>query len=202
MGVRVAQARPSRGGSGLVWFRMPSPGSRAGCLGRRGRKRTCQTTRTSRWVSRPRVRSAVGAISARRTRARSPGHGAVRLVRGSAADRVSAFSPVQIVWDEKKNRWVDTNEPEEEVRGGGGLAVPGRGPASETRSVARPGLRAQEQVSEAAVPPQKKAPPPPPVSLPKAPQAAAPGPGGPPRASVNMFSRKAGNRAGPERELV
>ncbi|XP_045701825.1 protein transport protein Sec16A isoform X2 [Phyllostomus hastatus] len=39
---------------------------------------------------------------------------------------------------------------------------------------------------------EKKAPPPPPVSLPKAPQAAAPGPGGPPRASVNMFSRKAG----------
>ncbi|XP_035878324.1 protein transport protein Sec16A isoform X2 [Phyllostomus discolor] len=39
---------------------------------------------------------------------------------------------------------------------------------------------------------EKKAPPPPPVSLPKAPQAPAPGPGGPPRASVNMFSRKAG----------
>ncbi|KAM5328059.1 protein transport protein Sec16A isoform 3-T6 [Glossophaga mutica] len=57
-----------------------------------------------------------------------------------------------IVWDQEKNRWVDTSEPEEE----------------------------------------KKAPPPPPVSLPKAPQAAAPGPGGPPRASVNMFSRKAG----------
>ncbi|XP_054440131.1 protein transport protein Sec16A isoform X2 [Pteronotus mesoamericanus] len=57
-----------------------------------------------------------------------------------------------IVWDAKKNRWVDTSEPEEE----------------------------------------KKAPPPPPMSLPKAPQAAAPGPGGPPGASVNMFSRKAG----------
>ncbi|XP_066111817.1 protein transport protein Sec16A isoform X1 [Saccopteryx bilineata] len=43
---------------------------------------------------------------------------------------------------------------------------------------------------------EKKAPPPPPMSLPKAPQAAAPGPGGPPRASVNMFSRKAaGSRA-------
>nr|XP_019612303.1 PREDICTED: protein transport protein Sec16A isoform X2 [Rhinolophus sinicus] len=56
-----------------------------------------------------------------------------------------------IVWDEKKNRWVDVNEPEEE----------------------------------------KKAAPPPPMSLPKATQAAAPGPGGPPRASVNMFSRKA-----------
>ncbi|KAM5259502.1 protein transport protein Sec16A isoform 3-T3 [Hipposideros larvatus] len=61
-----------------------------------------------------------------------------------------------IVWDEKKNRWVDVNEPEEE----------------------------------------KKAAPPPPMSLPKAPQTAAPGPGGPPRASVNMFSRKAaGTRA-------
>ncbi|XP_019495482.1 PREDICTED: protein transport protein Sec16A isoform X1 [Hipposideros armiger] len=61
-----------------------------------------------------------------------------------------------IVWDEKKNRWVDMNEPEEE----------------------------------------KKAAPPPPMSLPKAPQTAAPGPGGPPRASVNMFSRKAaGTRA-------
>nr|KAF6434415.1 SEC16-like protein A, endoplasmic reticulum export factor [Molossus molossus] len=61
-----------------------------------------------------------------------------------------------IVWDEKKNRWVDTNEPEEE----------------------------------------KKAPPPPPVLLPNAPQAATAEPGGPPRASVNMFSRKAaGTRA-------
>lgn len=56
-----------------------------------------------------------------------------------------------IVWDEKKNRWVDVSEPEEE----------------------------------------RKAPPPPPISLPKAPLAAPPGPGGPPRASVNMFSRKA-----------
>ncbi|XP_007459079.1 PREDICTED: protein transport protein Sec16A [Lipotes vexillifer] len=56
-----------------------------------------------------------------------------------------------IVWDEKKNRWVDTNEPEEE----------------------------------------KKAPPPPPTSLPKALQAAHPGPGGPPRPAVNMYSRKA-----------
>ncbi|XP_016066522.1 PREDICTED: protein transport protein Sec16A isoform X2 [Miniopterus natalensis] len=69
--------------------------------------------------------------------------------------RTEAYLPddknKSIVWDEKKNRWVDTNEPEEE----------------------------------------KKAPPPPPMSLPKAPQAAAPGPGGPPRASVNMFSRKA-----------
>lgn len=74
--------------------------------------------------------------------------------------RTEAYLPddknKSIVWDEKKNRWVDTNEPEEE----------------------------------------KKAPPPPPMSLPKAPQAAAPGPGGPPRASVNMFSRKAaGSRA-------
>lgn len=61
-----------------------------------------------------------------------------------------------IVWDEKRNRWVDVNEPEEE----------------------------------------KKAPPPPPISLPKVPQAAAPGPGGLPGSSVNMFSRKAaGSRA-------
>ncbi|XP_053775167.1 protein transport protein Sec16A isoform X3 [Desmodus rotundus] len=70
--------------------------------------------------------------------------------------RTEAFLPEDthksIVWDEKKNRWVDTSEPEEE----------------------------------------KKAPPPPPMSLPTAPQAAAPGPGGAPRASVNMFSRKAG----------
>uniref|UniRef100_A0A8C3XCI2 Protein transport protein sec16 n=1 Tax=Catagonus wagneri TaxID=51154 RepID=A0A8C3XCI2_9CETA len=44
---------------------------------------------------------------------------------------------------------------------------------------------------------EKKAPPPPPTSLPKAVQAAHPAPGGPPRASVNMFSRKAaaGTRA-------
>lgn len=76
--------------------------------------------------------------------------------------------------------------------GGGDSLCPGGSPASEALSVARPGLWAREQVSEATVPPQKKAPPPPPVSLPKAPQAAAPGPGGPPRASVNMFSRKAG----------
>nr|XP_036863595.1 protein transport protein Sec16A isoform X5 [Manis javanica] len=74
--------------------------------------------------------------------------------------RTEAYLPddknKSIVWDEKKNRWVDVSEPEEE----------------------------------------KKAPPPPPPSLPKAPQAELPGPGGPPRASVNMFSRKAaGTRA-------
>ncbi|XP_004757009.2 protein transport protein Sec16A isoform X1 [Mustela putorius furo] len=69
--------------------------------------------------------------------------------------RTEAYLPddknKSIVWDEKKNRWVDVSEPEEE----------------------------------------RKAPPPPPISLPKAPLAAPPGPGGPPRASVNMFSRKA-----------
>ncbi|XP_066896372.1 protein transport protein Sec16A isoform X7 [Kogia breviceps] len=69
--------------------------------------------------------------------------------------RTEAYLPddknKSIVWDEKKNRWVDTNEPEEE----------------------------------------KKAPPPPPASLPKALQAAHPGPGGPPRPAVNMYSRKA-----------
>ncbi|XP_022279287.2 protein transport protein Sec16A isoform X9 [Canis lupus familiaris] len=69
--------------------------------------------------------------------------------------RTEAYLPddknKSIVWDEKKNRWVDVNEPEEE----------------------------------------KKAPPPPPASLPKVPLAGPPGPGGPPRASVNMFSRKA-----------
>ncbi|KAM8802460.1 protein transport protein Sec16A [Rhynchonycteris naso] len=69
--------------------------------------------------------------------------------------RTEAYLPddknKSIVWDEQKNRWVDTSEPEEE----------------------------------------KKAPPPPPMSLPKAPQATAPGSGGPPRAPVNMFSRKA-----------
>ncbi|XP_005605991.1 protein transport protein Sec16A isoform X1 [Equus caballus] len=74
--------------------------------------------------------------------------------------RTEAYLPddknKSIVWDEKKNRWVDINEPEEE----------------------------------------KKPPPPPPAALPRAPQAAPPGPGGPPRASVNMFSRKAaGSRA-------
>lgn len=74
--------------------------------------------------------------------------------------RTEAYLPddknKSIVWDEKKNRWVDVNEPEEE----------------------------------------KKAPPPPPAALPKAPQAAHPGPGGPPRPTVNMYSRKAaGTRA-------
>ncbi|XP_037652867.1 protein transport protein Sec16A isoform X2 [Choloepus didactylus] len=74
--------------------------------------------------------------------------------------RTEAYLPddknKSIVWDEKKNQWVNLNEPEEE----------------------------------------KKVPPPPPVSLPAAPHAAPPGPGGPPRASVNMFSRKAaGTRA-------
>ncbi|XP_074066810.1 protein transport protein Sec16A isoform X2 [Macrotis lagotis] len=62
-----------------------------------------------------------------------------------------------IVWDGKKQRWVNLDEPEEE----------------------------------------NKPPPPPPTSFPKLPQVAAPpGPGGPPNASVNMFSRKAaGTRA-------
>ncbi|XP_017911609.1 PREDICTED: protein transport protein Sec16A isoform X1 [Capra hircus] len=74
--------------------------------------------------------------------------------------RTEAYLPddknKSIVWDEKKNRWVDVNEPEEE----------------------------------------KKAPPPPPTALPKAPQAAHPGPGGPPRPTVNIYSRKAaGTRA-------
>ncbi|KAB0380479.1 hypothetical protein FD755_008263 [Muntiacus reevesi] len=74
--------------------------------------------------------------------------------------RTEAYLPddknKSIVWDEKKNRWVDVNEPEEE----------------------------------------KKAPPPPPAALPKAPHAAHPGPGGPPRPTVNMYSRKAaGTRA-------
>ncbi|XP_037347639.1 protein transport protein Sec16A isoform X2 [Talpa occidentalis] len=78
----------------------------------------------------------------------------------SGKRRTEAYLPddknKSIVWDEKKNRWVDVNEPDEE----------------------------------------KSAPPPPPTSLPKATQAAPAGPGGPPRASVNMFSRKAaGTRA-------
>lgn len=79
-----------------------------------------------------------------------------------------------------------------------GVAVPGRRPAF-------PGLclrPASEHTPEAAVPLQKKAPPPPPVLLPKAPQAATAEPGGPPRASVNMFSRKAGNKAKSEGRLV
>uniref|UniRef100_A0A8D1Y093 Protein transport protein sec16 n=1 Tax=Sus scrofa TaxID=9823 RepID=A0A8D1Y093_PIG len=74
--------------------------------------------------------------------------------------RTEAYLPddknKSIVWDEKRNRWVDVNEPEEE----------------------------------------KKPPPPPPTALPKAAQAAHTAPGGPPRASVNVFSRKAaGTRA-------
>ncbi|EMP34624.1 Neurogenic locus notch like protein 1 [Chelonia mydas] len=60
----------------------------------------------------------------------------------------------KIVWDEKKQRWVNLDEPEEE----------------------------------------SKPLPPPPAGVPKAPQTAPPGPGGPP--GVNMFSRKAaGTRA-------
>ncbi|KAH0615452.1 hypothetical protein JD844_004699 [Phrynosoma platyrhinos] len=56
-----------------------------------------------------------------------------------------------IVWDEKKQRWVNLDEPEEE----------------------------------------SKPPPPPPTGFPQVPQAAPTGPGGPPNASVNMFSRRA-----------
>ncbi|XP_026645352.1 protein transport protein Sec16A isoform X3 [Microtus ochrogaster] len=70
--------------------------------------------------------------------------------------RTEAYLPddknKSIVWDEKKNRWVNLNEPEEE----------------------------------------KKAPPPPPTSFPRVPQVTPAGPTGPPTASVNMFSRKAG----------
>ncbi|XP_076793742.1 protein transport protein Sec16A isoform X3 [Arvicanthis niloticus] len=70
--------------------------------------------------------------------------------------RTEAYLPddknKSIVWDEKKNQWVNLNEPEEE----------------------------------------KKAPPPPPTSFPRVPQAAPTGPAGPPTASVNVFSRKAG----------
>ncbi|XP_005408545.1 PREDICTED: protein transport protein Sec16A isoform X2 [Chinchilla lanigera] len=70
--------------------------------------------------------------------------------------RTEAYLPddknKSIVWDEKKNQWVNLNEPEEE----------------------------------------KKAPPPPPMAFPRAPQGTPPGPGGPPTASVNVFSRKAG----------
>ncbi|XP_036039558.1 protein transport protein Sec16A isoform X6 [Onychomys torridus] len=70
--------------------------------------------------------------------------------------RTEAYLPddknKSIVWDEKKNQWVNLNEPEEE----------------------------------------KKAPPPPPTSFPRVPQVAPTGSTGPPTASVNMFSRKAG----------
>ncbi|XP_010607168.1 protein transport protein Sec16A isoform X3 [Fukomys damarensis] len=70
--------------------------------------------------------------------------------------RTEAYLPddknKSIVWDEKKNQWVNLNEPEEE----------------------------------------KKVPPPPPTAFPRAPQGAPPGPSGPPAASVNVFSRKAG----------
>lgn len=99
----------------------------------------------------------------------------------------------QIVWDEKKNRWVDVNEPEEEVRWAWGVRC-----FWTLRPVARPGSGLMSTFLKLRLPLQKKAAPPPPMSLPKAPQTAAPGPGGPPRASVNMFSRKAGNRVKPE----
>ena len=48
---------------------------------------------------------------------------------------------------------------------------------------------------------QKKPPPPPPAALPKAPHAAHTGPGGPLRPTVNMYSRKAGNKAQPKDRL-
>ncbi|XP_044309091.1 protein transport protein Sec16A isoform X3 [Varanus komodoensis] len=61
-----------------------------------------------------------------------------------------------IVWDEKKQRWVNLDEPEEE----------------------------------------SKPPPPPPTGFPQVPQATPSGPGGPPNATINMFSRRAaGNRS-------
>lgn len=48
-------------------------------------------------------------------------------------------------------------------------------------------------IAELSLPLQKKAPPPPPTSFPRVPQVAPTGPAGPPTASVNVFSRKAGN---------
>ncbi|KAG8518657.1 LOW QUALITY PROTEIN: Protein transport protein Sec16A [Galemys pyrenaicus] len=96
----------------------------------------------------------------------------------SGKKRTEAYLPddknKSIVWDEKKNRWVDVNEPEEEVAGGGSGWPGGAGAGTEATS-----------------PLQKQAPPPPPTSLPKAMPAAPPGPGGHPRASVNTFSRRA-----------
>lgn len=43
---------------------------------------------------------------------------------------------------------------------------------------------------------QSKPPPPPPTGFPKVSQTAPSGPGGPPSAPVNIFSRRAGNRHG------
>lgn len=48
-------------------------------------------------------------------------------------------------------------------------------------------------IAELSLPLQKKAPPPPPTSFPRVPQVTPTGPTGPPTASVNVFSRKAGN---------
>lgn len=88
--------------------------------------------------------------------------------------------------------WTSTSRRRRCV-GAGASAVPSRGAAS-AASVRRVwGCVRTCLKPEASFPLQKKAPPPPPVSLPKAPQAATPGPGGLPGSSVNIFSRKAGN---------
>lgn len=81
-----------------------------------------------------------------------------------------------------------------------GPCVRGRLPALSLVTWARPPFGESSLVSnhvkgiaELSLPLQKKAPPPPPTSFPRVPQVAPPGPAGPPTASVNVFSRKAGN---------
>lgn len=91
------------------------------------------------------------------------------------------------------------NEPEEEVSSASRSLCEGRGvcftPCHLSASLWRvlTDLHHVKGIAELSLPLQKKAPPPPPTSFPRVPQVTPAGPTGAPTASVNIFSRKAGN---------
>lgn len=94
---------------------------------------------------------------------------------------------------------MNLNEPEEEVSSASRSLCEERGvyftPCHFSASLwgVLTDLHRVKGIAELSLPLQKKAPPPPPTSFPRVPQVTPAGPTGPPMASVNMFSRKAGN---------